>query len=74
MNKFQTIVKLWDFCRSNVERFMYLQSITDFSSMLKCNSVNEACRMLYEHLYTEIPFLPSDYALSDSDKPVSHVY
>ena len=69
-NKFQKIVKLWDFRRSNIERFMYLLSITDFSFMLECNCVNEAWRIFYECLYTAISFMPSDYViLTSSDKP-----
>jgi len=68
--KVQKIVKLWDFRRSNVDRFLYLLSITDFSSFLNNDCVDELCHIFYAHVYAAMSFVPSDYVtLTTSDKP-----
>ncbi|MEL7309267.1 MAG: endonuclease/exonuclease/phosphatase family protein, partial [Pseudomonadota bacterium] len=69
--KVKKIVKLWDFRRSNVDRFLYLLSITNFSSILESGCcVDELCQVFYEHLDVAMSFVPSSYVmLSTSDKP-----
>jgi hypothetical protein len=64
------IVKLWDFRRSNVDKFLYLLSITDFSHLMDSDCVDELCRIFYEHVHVAMSFVPSQYVtLTSSDKP-----
>jgi len=68
--KVKNIVKLWDFRHSNIDRFLYLLSITNFSSVLESDSVDELCQEFYGHLHVAMSFIPSRYViLSTSDKP-----
>ena len=64
------IVKVWDFRSSNLEKFCYQLSLSDFSGIFSADNVNDMCAIFYEKLHVAVATIPfSLVTLSSNDKP-----
>ena len=65
------IVKVWDFRKSNIDRFCQNLSATDFSNIPTLDNVNDMCCIFYDRLRQAIASaIPFEYVtLSQRDKP-----
>ena len=65
-----SVVKVWDFRSSNLERFCYYLSLSDFSGIFSTDNVNDMCAIFYEKLQSAVANIPFSFVtLSSNDKP-----
>ena len=63
-------MKVWDFRKSNIERFNCSLAMSDFSQVLLKDDVDDMCSEFYSVLREAMACIPSTYVtLSDKDKP-----
>ena len=67
---YKNLVKVWDFRRSNIDKFLRIVSNVDFSDIVNAPSVNDMCEQFYSCLYSAASFIPTSYVtFTCNDKP-----